>query len=303
MAYPNHTHEPLPEPELSGPSGAPAGATRTRKRMSTRSRILFFVTAWLIVLMPFLFWWRTWFGRQLSDADLNQYLHDTEHPRHIQHALVQIGDRIAQHDSSVAKYYPEMVNLAGFPADEIRNTDAWAMGQDNAVPDFHQTLLRLLHDQSATVRGNAALALVRFGDASGRPQIVALLQPATILAPVAGRVSDIAKSGTAVRQGGLIAKIESQGQVNEVRSPLTGRVRSTNYQIGGQVPAGDELAIVDPGADQVWEALRALYLIGTSADLDAITPYQRKMPDMPDRISQQAILTEQAIRNRAEHIK
>jgi len=147
------------------------------------------------------------------------------------------------------------------------------------------------------------LALVLFGDASGRPQIVALLQPATIVSPIAGRVSDITKTGTAVRQGGLIAKIEAAGQTKEVRSPLTGRVRSTNSQVGSQVPVGDELAIVDPGADQVWEALRALYLVGEPADLDAITPYQRQMPDMPDRISQQATLTSQAIRERAGHTK
>jgi len=285
------------ESELSGTTVA--GATSVGKRMSTRSRILFFITAWLIVLMPFMFWWRTWFGRQLSDAELNQFLHDTNHPRHIQHALVQIGDRIAQHDASVKKYYPEMVNLAGFPAEEIRNTDSWAMGQDNTVQDFHETLLKLLHDQSPTVRGNAALALVRFGDSSGRAQIVALLQPAKMVAPVAGRVSAITKTGTAIRQGGLIAKIDSGSRADEVRSPLTGRVRSTSFQIGGQVAAGEELAIVDPGADQVWEALRALYVIGTPADSDAIVPYEHSLPDMPDRIRQQAALTQQAIRDRA----
>jgi hypothetical protein len=145
--------------------------------MSTRSRILFFVTAWLIVLMPFLFWWNTWFGRHLSDRQLGQYLQDTQKPRHIQHALVQIGDGMAQHDPAMKKYYPELVQLAGFPAEEIRNTDAWAMGQDSSVPAFHRALLQMLNDASPTVRGNAALALVRFGDDAGRPQILALLQP------------------------------------------------------------------------------------------------------------------------------
>ena len=41
----------------------------------------------------------------------------------------------------------------------------------------------MLQDSSPMVRGNAALSLVRFGDATGRPQIVALLQPAQITAP------------------------------------------------------------------------------------------------------------------------
>jgi hypothetical protein len=46
-----------------------------------------FLTAWLICLMPFLFWWNTWFGRKLSDQQLNEYLHDAKKPRHIQQAL------------------------------------------------------------------------------------------------------------------------------------------------------------------------------------------------------------------------
>ena len=44
--------------------------TKPHHRMSTKQRLLFFLTAWLIVLMPFLFWWNTWFGRQLSDKKL-----------------------------------------------------------------------------------------------------------------------------------------------------------------------------------------------------------------------------------------
>src|ERR1700691_6190 len=61
-----------------------------RHRMSTRNRLLFFVAAWLIVLMPFLFWWSTWFGRRLSNSQITEYLNDDKHPRHIQHALVQV---------------------------------------------------------------------------------------------------------------------------------------------------------------------------------------------------------------------
>src|SRR2546430_4978954 len=62
---------------------------KSKRGMSRNQKILFFVTGWLIVLMPFLFWWNTWFGRHLSDQQLNEYLHDDKKPRHIQHALVQ----------------------------------------------------------------------------------------------------------------------------------------------------------------------------------------------------------------------
>ena len=121
--------------------------------------------------MPFLFWWNTWFGRHLSDQQLAEYLQDDKKPRHIQHALVQIGDGISKHDASVARWYPDLVRLASYPVDEVRNTDAWVMGQDTAGAGFHQALLKMLNDPSLMVRGNAALSLVRFGDASGRRRL------------------------------------------------------------------------------------------------------------------------------------
>src|SRR6266702_2367932 len=96
---------------------------RRHPRMSFRNRILFFVTAWLIVLMPFLFWWNTWFGRQLSDARITEYLKDEKRPRHIQHALVQIGERMGRHDAVVARWYPELSRLAAHAVEEVRNTD------------------------------------------------------------------------------------------------------------------------------------------------------------------------------------
>jgi HEAT repeat protein len=276
--------------------------------MSPRNRALFFVTAWLIVLMPFLFWWNTWFGRRLPDKQITEYLQDEKHPRHIQHALVQLGERMGHHDAAAARWYPELIRLASHPVEEVRNTDAWVMGQDTSAPGFHEALLKMLQDSSPMVRGNAALSLIRFGDNSGRPQIVALLQPARIIAPFAGRVTDSDKAGTAVHQGGLVAKIQvdpsveaSQSELRtfELRSPISGRIRTLFVAPGSHVAAGTEVATVDPGDEQVWEALRALYLIGQPDDLPAIRPYQRELPEISDRVRQQALLTEKSIRERA----
>jgi len=272
-----------------------------RRRMSTRNRLLFFATAWLIVLMPFLFWWSTWFGRQLSDKQLSEFLNDQKHPRHIQHALVQLGERITVHDASAARWYPDLERLSSYPVEEVRNTDAWVMGQDTTQPGFHNALRKMLDDPSPIVRGNAALSLVRFGDATGRLQIVALLQPARIVAPVAGRVIDTDNVSTAIRQGGLIAKIQTGPQITEVRSPINGRIRTLSAAKGMEVTSGAELASVDPGEEQVWEALRALYLVGQPEDLPAIRIYQRDLQEIPDRVKQQAVLTEQAILGRAVH--
>src|SRR6266536_2354533 len=262
-------------PTSSSQAGDPAdivagdsSAKSPRARMSARNRLLFFMTAWLIVLMPFLFWWNTWFGRQLADNRITEYLKDEKHPRHIQHALVQIGERMGRHDAVVARWYPELIRLAAHPVEEVRNTDAWVMGQDTSGAGFHETLLQMLADPSPMVRGNAALSLVRFGDASGRAQIVALLQPAQVTAPVSGHVVDADRPGNAIHQGGLLAKLAPAGSSApvEIRSPIPGRIRSI-AQTGANVGAGSEIAVVNPASEQVWEALRALYLIGQISDL------------------------------------
>ena len=274
--------------------------------MSTRNRLLFFATGWLIVLMPFLFWWNTWFGRQLSDQQLAEYLQDDKKPRHIQHALVQIGERVMRHDPGVTRWYPDVVRLASYPIEEVRNTDAWVMGQDVTSKDaasagFHPALLKMLGDSSLMVRGNAALSLVRFGDASGRPHIVALLQPAKVAAPSGRKDHRLQRGGNADSSG---------------RDHRQDRVRRTNRggTLADQRPAARvcrcsrtdasppeiEIATLDPGTEQVWEALRALYLIGQPEDIPAIQPYERELPEIPDHVRQQAVATEQAIRERAK---
>jgi hypothetical protein len=266
--------------------------------MSTRNRLLFFATGWLIVLMPFLFWWNTWFGRQLNDKQIAEYLQDEKHPRHIQHALVQMGERMSRGDATVKRWYPDAVRLAGHPVEEVRNTDAWVMGQDTSGTGFHEALLKMLGDSALTVRGNAALSLVRFGDASGRAQIVELLQPARVAASQAGKVIDASVAGTVIHQGGLVAKVQGNGQTAEVRSPITGRLRELRAQVGQTVAAGDEVATIDPGTEQVWEALRGLFLVGQAEDIAAVLPYERELPDIPDHVRQQAVATDKAIRER-----
>ena len=273
---------------------------KPKRTMSRTQKILFFTTGWLIVLMPFLFWWNTWFGRHLSDQQLTEYLHDDKKPRHIQHALVQLGDRMSHRDAAVKEWYPDLIRLGSDPVEEVRNTDAWVMGQDISGAGFHEALLKMLADSSPMVRGNAALSLVRFGDSTGRPQIVALLQTATINAPTSGHVVDADHPGTAIHQGGLLAKLATPGTSEpiEVRSPIPGRIRSVS-QPGANVVAGTQIAVVDPATEQVWEALRALYLVGQADDLPAIGPYERDLPYISNDVRQQAQETEKAIRARA----
>lgn len=299
MATPPSSPENGDQPELGREDSSAKPSSPPHHKVSARSRFLIFLSAWLIVLMPFLFWWNTWFGRRLPDKQITEYLQDEKHPRHIQHALVQIGERLARHDPAAVRWYPELLRLAAHPVEEVRNTDAWVMGQDTSGAGFHEALLEMLNDSSPMVRGNAALSLVRFGDATGRSRIVALLQPARIVAPSAGRVTDTDRVGTAIHQGGLIAKLQNGEQSAELRSPISGRIRTLAVATGATVAAGAEVASVDPGDEQVWEALRALYLIGQPDDLPAIRPYQRELPEISDRVRKQALLTEKSIHDRA----
>jgi hypothetical protein len=299
--------------------------------MSRTQKFLFFAIGWLIVLMPFLFWWNTWFGRHLSNQQLTEYLHDNAKPRHIQQALVQLSERISKNDASTKQWYPDLVRLSTSPVEEIRNTDAWVIGQtagqtagqDTTAAGFHETLLKMLQDPAPVVRGNAALALVRFGDATGRPQIVALLQPAEIRVPTSGKIGpsvtqdswsdkgrtavviDTAAAGTTIREGGVVVKLSTavfaDGTASpQLRSPITGRVRIMAAQPQHQVHPGDLVAVIDPSSDQIWEALRALYLIGQLDDLPAIRPYERNVPDISNDVRQQAQETEKAIQARAQ---
>jgi multidrug efflux pump subunit AcrA (membrane-fusion protein) len=102
----------------------------------------------------------------------------------------------------------------------------------------------------------------------------------------------------------MIARIDAieasaaGGESAEVRAPITGRVRSLAVKEGAEVSAGAELLTLDPGTEQVWEALRALYLIGSPEDLPLVESYQRPSRDLPQRIQQQAAETAGAIKAR-----
>jgi hypothetical protein len=65
-----------------------------------------------------------------------------------------------------------------------------------------------------------------------------------------------------------------------------------------KVVVGEEIAILSPAEEQVWESLRGLYLIGTRDDLQDVEPYTRGAPGMSERVSRQAAPTLEAIQRR-----
>jgi biotin carboxyl carrier protein len=252
------------------------------------------IVAALLVLVPFWVWYGTWFGRPLGDEQMTAYLGERQKLRQVQHALTEIDRRIRAGDRGAERWYPQVVALKDHPVPEIRVEAAWVMGQDNRSESFHQALRQLVADADPMVRRNAALALVRFGDDGGRGELGSMLQPFTIRAPSSGGVTARLRAGDAVVVGSLVARVGGA----EVRAPVQGYVSEVLAGTGATVAAGDGLITVGPDKGQVWEALRALYLVGRQEDLSEVERYARGVPGMPDRVREQAALAAEAIKKR-----
>ena len=263
------------------------------RRPGRKAYLLIAIFALLLVLFPFLFWYNTWFGRKLSDADLDRYFTDRAKPRRAQHALVQLGERLTAHQN-VSRWYPNVVEQSSSANPELRQTTAWIMGQDRQYAPFHEALLKLIHDSQPMVRRNAALSLSLFGDSAARPELTAMLRPFTVNAPAGGLLKYRLKLGDYVNPGTLVAHI---GEI-EVRCPVPGEVRSLERAEGSTVRAGDPLVDLSADKNHVWEALRALYLIGEPADLEEVQRYTRPVAGMPETVLRQAALTADAIQSR-----
>jgi biotin carboxyl carrier protein len=256
----------------------------------------------LFVMGAFLTWYFTWFGRELSDADVSKYLLDEKNPRHVQHALLQLQVRIDRKEASVKQWYPRVVQLAGNPETELRLTVAWLMGFDNQAPEFHTALQRLLKDAQPIVRRNAALALVRFNDTSGREELRSVLELYQLRAPVGGVVRSTLPVGSEVSRGTLLVRFEESNQImRPLRSPLPGKVEQVHAQVGATLAANDPILSLRSDEESVWEALRALALIGKPEDLPVIEQYLQTQQDAAsDRLKEQARLATQAIQRRSE---
>jgi len=266
-----------------------------------RSSLPILILAVLFVSATFLTWYYTWFGRELGDQEIGNYLADEKHPRHVQHALLQIERRLEQGNSNCCqRWYPQILMLTGSPETEFRMTAAWLMGYDNKSEEFHQALLKLLRDREPLVRRNAALALVRFNDSSGRADLLATLKPSPVAAPANGVVDSTLNEGSPVSRGTLLARIkETNGLVFEVRSPLPGRIEKVVSANGANITNGGTVLTLNSDANSLWEALRGLALIGKTEDLSEIERYAQGVASLPDRIKQQAALTAKAIQSRS----
>jgi biotin carboxyl carrier protein len=257
------------------------------------------VVAALFIVVPFLAWYGTWFGRALGDDEIEKYLAEGK-PRHAQHALSQVAERVIRGDASAARFFPQVLRMSESPAADVRMTAAWVMGLEHKSEEFRAALRRLLGDAEPIVRRNAALALVRYGDPSARPELLEMLRPFEVKAPAGGSAETALSVGTPVKRESLLVRYRARPEgVGEVRSPLPGRVERAFVKEGGEFRAGDGLFVVSPDAEQVRDALIGLSYLGEESDAAEVERYARGVEGMPEAVKAQAARTLDSIKGRA----
>lgn len=262
------------------------------------------VVAALFVIVPFLYWHGTWFGRELSDEQIEEYLAEDDNPRHMQHALSQIAKRIEEGKPGVERWNPQIAALAESRYPDLRMTAAWVMGIEHHSAEFHAALLKLLEDPQPIVRRNAALALVRFGDAKCRPELLVMLRPFTVITQTEGKALTALSAGTPVARDSLLLKYTFKTHADsEIRSPLPGKIEKAMVEEGRSFSAGDELFVISPEPEQVRDALIGLMYFGVAEDLPEIENYARGVEGMPEDVKRQAALTAEAVKRRSESKK
>jgi hypothetical protein len=261
------------------------------------------VVALLFVVVPALTWYWTWFGRSLSDDEIESYLREGN-ARHAQHALSQIAERVEKGDGRVSRWNPQVVALSESPTTDVRMTAAWVMGLEHRSEEFHAALLRLLEDPEPIVRRNAALALVRFGDARSRAELLSMLRSYTLKANAGGlALTSLTESSTVKRDSLLVKYRNASGATEEVRSPLPGTIEKAFVKDGESFKEGSDLFVLAPDAEQVLDALVGLYYFGGAEDLSEVERYASGVAGMPSEVKEKAAQTAEAIKRRASDVR
>jgi hypothetical protein len=275
-----------------------AALSARAKAARRQSQIILLVVVALLIGVSFFTWKKTWFGGDLNDSQITEYLGHKDKIRDIQHALNVLEKRIEDNDPDVKRWYPQIIVQSSNPQPEVRLMAAWVMGQDNKSEEFHAALLPLLNDPTPLVRRNAALGLVRFNDPRAKPELVAMLHPYDVKAPVAGRVTTAFRNGDTAGVGVLLASIRQEnGSDAEIRSPMKGDIRSLLSE-GTKVAAGDVVLSLGPDQAAVSSALTALALIGDSDNVPDVEHIVTGEPNMSKSIKDLAARTADALRNR-----
>ncbi|MGH9789889.1 MAG: biotin/lipoyl-containing protein, partial [Candidatus Acidiferrales bacterium] len=128
--------------------------------------------------------------------------------------------------------------------------------------------------------------------------VIGLLLPYEMKSPAAGSLDQRLQVGDTINPGTLVGRIAAGGQETEIRAEVPGTLEQWLIGEGTMVQAGQGIATLAPDHSSVWEALRALVLIGRAEDLPIVERYTSRFGDAPESIQQQARETARAIRSR-----
>ena len=89
--------------------------------------------------------------------------------------------------------------------------------------------------------------------------------------------------------GGIVARLSVANDRSpvDVVSPISGSIARLAAKDGAQVGAGDAIAVIGPGETQVFEALRALLLVGQLEGHTRGLTISRWIPGRSERVRQQ----------------
>jgi len=264
----------------------------------------------LVVLVPFLFWYQTWFGRPLTAAQIKDRLvaardaatgKDGPHNlREAQHALVQLSQRI-QSGEDLSALYPLVIALAKHEDPGLRRAVIWMMGYARDNGDVRKALVEALDDSDRLVRFSAALQVAMFDMDKARPILHSALEPAKVESTVAGKLLATTAIDTRLREGMELARVEKDdGAVTPVHVPFDGTVTSFAVKPGQPIKVGTVLCTMKPSAALVIPVLKALAWAGDARDLEVIEPYSKLGNGYDRRVMEHARRAIALIRQRME---
>ena len=261
-------------------------------RPGPNAYLLIALAALALVALPFLFWYATWFGRALNDAQLDNTSPTAQAAARA--ACAGATRRTAVASSERFALVSASAGEAASPNVELRQTAAWIMGQDRAYQPFHEALSRLIHDPVVMVRRNAALGLAAFGDAGARPELSPCCGPspscplpparcATGSRPASTSIpapwSPAWAIGGAGAGAGRSARARSRRRGPSRFRPAAGRSRGRPEPRMGSIARAC-----------IWSASGATWKMSRH--------YTHPLPGIPEIVQRQAIQTAQAIESR-----
>jgi pyruvate/2-oxoglutarate dehydrogenase complex dihydrolipoamide acyltransferase (E2) component len=127
-----------------------------------------------------------------------------------------------------------------------------------------------------------------------------MLRPFAVKMTFAGTLITVLPVGSPVSREAMVARVrDEKGSVQEIRAPVAGKIERVSAVDGMSLAVGAELLVLAPDSKNVWEALRALYLVGVAEDVPEVERYAQGVPGMSEEIKKQAALTAEAIKSRS----